>query len=58
MGAAVYHSHSPGSRQSVFDVSDQNLTAPRYEVEVRVSTNGGDRPVVNAVELIWAPTSP
>jgi len=58
VGAAVYHGHTPGARQSVFDVSEHNLRAACYEVEVRVSTNGGDRPVVNAVDLIWTPTSP
>jgi len=53
VGAAVYQPFERGSRVSTFDVSDRDLRADRYEVEVRLTTNGQERPVVNAVELLF-----
>jgi len=58
VGAAVYDSYQPGSPASMLDLSEGELRAPRYEVEVRVSTTGRERPVVNSVELLWGLVEP
>lgn len=53
IGAARYQPFETGARVSTFDLSALNLRAPRYQVEVRISTTGQERPVVNAVELVF-----
>lgn len=55
IGAAVYQPFETGSRVSIFDLSARNLRAERFEVEVRLSTSGQERPVVNSVELLFDP---
>lgn len=52
-GVATFRPFDPGARASVFDVAALDLRADRFEVEVRLSTSGDERPIVNSVELSW-----
>ncbi len=53
VGAAVYQPYETGAIPSIFDLSDRDLRAQRYSVEIRMSTTGRERPVVNSVEFVW-----
>jgi streptogramin lyase len=54
VGRAVYHPYETGAPLSTFELTDFELRGSRYEVEVRLSSTGQERPVVNAVELVWS----
>lgn len=49
-GVAAFHPFD-GARESSIDVSALDLRAERFEVEVRLSTSGDERPVVTSVDL-------
>ena len=53
VGAAVFYQYETGSNQPSFDLQELDLRAHGFEVEVRLSTTGQVRPIVNAIELIW-----
>lgn len=52
-GVASFRPFDQGARVSTIDVSALGLRAARFQVEVRLSTSGDERPIVSSVELGW-----
>jgi len=51
-GRAQFFPYESATMQALVDLEGHSLEAARYEIEVRMSTTGRERPVVNAVELV------